>query len=284
MNKNFLTLLLFASLSTFFFSQQIFAQFGLPFIGGHGPKQFGVRYDYFDAANIHQIVGEFSRTRNFGGLTSRSPLGYFSTMNFAGGARFLTDRDSTSFVWRIGLVDAEFQRKIWIIGVTIVDLDRSGSLDRNFRWANGRIGPGFTIGGKKLSISPQFVGVIGSSSLILGKENYSALGKNADSTFAGIEAGFRAALPVRIGRRVLLVGMYTDRTLIDGPEPHFKTFLGELRVHLGKRRKSVTFFANYRRETVSFNNSSLEIENNFVQAGLRLNLIPERRVNPWDDF
>ena len=284
MNKNFLSLLLIACLSTIFFSQQIFAQLGLPFISGRVPKQFGVRYDYYDAANIHQVVGTFSRTRNFVGATGHSPLGYFSSTYFAAGARFLTDRDSTSFVWRAGLVDAEFQRKIWVVGVTIVDLDRSGPLDRNFRWANGRIGPGFTIGGKSFSISPQFVGVVGSSSLILGKENYGALGKNADSTFAGIEAGFRAALPVSIGRRILLVGMYTDRTLIDGPEPHFKTVSGELRVRLGKRRKSVTFFASYRRETVNFNNSSLEIENNFVQAGLRLNLIPERRVNPWDDF
>lgn len=264
----------------------LFAQRGaVPLLGGGGPQQFGVRYDYFDPGISHQITAEFSRSRPLGMRPGASPLSYFTSLNLAAGLRFLTQADSSKFVWRIGLFDGEFQRSLWVLGLTIVDLNRSGPLSRDFRWVNGRIGPGLTIGNRRWGISPQMVGTIGFSSVILGRENYNHAGILTDSTFAGLDAGFRTAVAVRIGTRLLLAGKYQERLVVNGPEPHFKTLGAEVRLRFGKLRgNALSFTASFAREQLDFNNAGGEVENRFFQVGLRLSRAGRRPPSPWDEL
>ncbi len=257
----------------------------LPLLGGGGPQQFGLRYDYFDPGVIHQITAEFSRSRPLGMRPGASPLRYFTSLNLTAGLRFLPQADSSKLVWRIGLLDGEFQRRLWVLGLTIVDLDRSGPLSRDFRWVNGRIGPGLTLGNRRWGISPQLVGTIGFSSVILGQKNYPHPEISTDATFAGLDAGFRAMVAVRIGARFLLAGKYQERRVVNGPEPHFKTLGTELRLRFGKLRgNALTFTASFAREQLDFTHAGGEVENGFFQVGLRYNRAARRVPSPWDEL
>jgi hypothetical protein len=169
-------------------------------------------------------------------------------------------------------------------GFTVLDLDKTGTLEENFRWVNARIGPGFSLGSRKFSLGVRALGTIGIHSIVLGRDNYREIGPAADSTLSGIEVGYRVAVPLQIGSRILLLGEWNDRILVDTPEPRFKTLLGGLRVILGKADGAkFVLSANYRREEVTFTDSTLKIKNNFFQARLQYSPAPPRPRSPFDD-
>ena len=222
--------------------------------------------------------------RHFGLVNPKAPLTYMSSFNWALGARFNTRQDSTSFIWRINLVDAEMKRKLLAFGFTIVDLDRTGPMERNYRWVNGRVGPGIMLGGRKFSIGAKAMGTIGAHSIILGRDNYGVLGQTADSTISGLEAGYRITVPMRIGGRILLHGEYSDRVLVKSPEPRFKTLSGGLRIAFGTLEgPKFLLLASYRQEELSFNNSDLKIDNNYFQLGIRFVPAPPKRRSQFDE-
>ncbi len=254
-----------------------------------GPGTFrgmtlGVRYNYFDPAVVHQAMAEGGQVRYFGLISPKAPLTYTSSINWVLGARFNTDGDSTDFIWRFNIADGEVKRKLLAYGYTILDLDQSGSLKRNFRWVNVRVGPGVSVGGQKLSFGVKVMGTLGIHSIRFGKDNYSELGNMADSTLSGIEAGFRITAPLQIASKLMLFGEYSDRVLVDGQEPRFKTFSGGLRLAFGKPRGAKFILsASYHREEVSFNDSPLEFDNNFFQAQIQFTPAPPKPRSQFDD-
>lgn len=100
-----------------------------------------------------------------------------------------------------------------------------------------------------------------------------------------MEAGYRLGLSLWLLRRLSISGDYSERILVDGPEPHFKIWSGEARVMPGSIGNAlVTVFARYSQEKTELRDFPLNRENQNITAGVRFTLIPRRPpVDPWDN-
>lgn len=122
---------------------------------GRGPMTLGIQYDYVDPSASHQILGTFSQPIPFGFRCGASGAPSFSRMSFlnlAGGVRFGGEQDSSEFRWRAGLLDGDINRKLILIGGTILDYDKTGLLEKDFRWFNLRLGLSPTLGSQSLRL------------------------------------------------------------------------------------------------------------------------------------
>ena len=256
---------------------------------GRGPMNLGIQYDYVDPSASHQILGTFSQPMPLGfrrgGRGAPSPGGQMSFLNLAGGIRFGSEKDSTEFRWRAGLLDGDINRGLFLIGGSILDYDKTGLLEKDFRWFNLRLGLSPTLGSRKFSITPRVIGILGAGSWELGQANYKEFGLAADSSLSGVEAGYRLGLSLRLLRRLSVSAEYSERILVDGPEPHFKTWSGEARVMPGSIGNAmVAVFVRYSQEKVELRDFPLKRENQNIRAGVRFTLIPRRPpVDPWDN-
>lgn len=260
---------------------------GVPGLG-RGPMALGIQYDYIDPSGSHQILGTFSQPMPLGFRRGSSGTPSFSRMSFlnlAGGIRFGGEQDSTEFRWRAGLLDGNINRRLILIGGTLLDYDKTGLLEKDFRWFNLRLGISPALGSRKFSITPRVVGMVGAGSWELGQANYNEFGLAADSSLSGVEAGYRLGLSLWLLRRLSISADYSERILVDGPEPHFKTWSGEARVMPGSIGNAiVAVYVRYSQETAELRDFSPARENQNISAGVRFTLIPRRPpVDPWDN-
>jgi hypothetical protein len=195
------------------------------------------------------------------------------------------ENDSTEFRWRAGLLDGNINRRLILIGGTILDYDKSGLLEKDFRWFNLRFGLSPILGSRKFSVTPQVIGIVGAGSWQLGQANYKEFGLAADSSLSGVEAGYRLGLSLRLPWRFSLSGDYGERFLVDGPEPHFKTWNGEARVMPGSIGNAmVVVFVRYSQEKTELRDFPVTRENRNISAGVRFTIIPRPPpVDPWDN-
>ncbi len=263
-----------------------FAQrgFGRGGFGGQ-PSTLGIHYTYVDPSGIQQVNGEFMQLRDLARVPGASPLSYVSTAMLAAGARFGGTLDSAEFRWRAGLMDANLNRRLMVIGLTLLDFDRSGPLFEDFRWIQGRLGLGKTLRHRKLAISGQIYGVVGRTRIEMGREYYQEFGRVVDSTLSGLETGFSVGVGLRYGRKLVLKGSYFDRVIVKSPEPHFTGFTAEANYYPGSVAGNlVRLFVLWRFEETEINASDIVIENTFISAGVRVTLRPRRRDTSsiWD--
>jgi hypothetical protein len=254
---------------------------------GSGPMTLGIQYDYFDPSAFHQILGTFSQTMPLGfrrGEAGVPSLNRMSFLNLAGGVRFGGERDSTEFRWHAGLLEGDINHGFLLIGATILDYDKSGILEKDFRWFNLRLGLSKGVGSRKILVIPEILASVGAGSWELGKANYQYLGSIVDSFLSGVEAGYRAGLSLALARKLTLYAGYSERVLVDNLEPHFKTWNAEARVLFGKIEGAVIdLFARYSEEKTELRDTGILQENKNIKAGFRITLIPKRpRENPWD--
>ena len=264
------------------FAQRGFGRGGL----GGQPAALGVRYDYIDPGGIQQLVAEFSQLRDLGRLPGASPLSYIATAMLAAGTRFGGTLDSAVFRWRAGLMDANFNRRLMMIGFTLLDFDRSGLLYQDFRWIQARLGLSKTFRQRRFAISGHFYGVLGRTTIELGQDFYGGLGNSVDSSLSGLETGFNAGVGLRVGRRFLLKAGYFDRVIVKNVEPHFTGFEGELRYYPGAiAGNAVQVFARWRYEESEFNDRDTVVENTLFTGGVQVSFRPPRRNRGsiWDD-
>jgi hypothetical protein len=256
---------------------------GLPFLG-RGPLTLGIQYDYFDPADHHQVIATLSQTGMGGFRRDRtSSLIQISTLMLAGGVLFNNSFDTTKFRWRAGFLDVNINRKLLFIGGTLLDYDQSKLLEKDFRWFNLRLGFAPILGKHSFFISPKAIGTFGAGSWKLGNNNYSALGNVADTTYSGMEGGFQVGLDISFLRRLHISTDYSERILVDGQEPHFKTWKAELRYLVGKIGNDiVNLYIQYQQQNVEILDSDSIQENIDLRAGVQITFIPEiPPVKPW---
>ncbi len=258
------------------------AQLGM-LLGGRGPIKLGLRYNSSQSGEIHQGIAEFSRT-----MPLRASAGsYMSYLNFALGYRFDTIADTTFIRWRAGILKMNMMRKNLAIGLSLVYYDKSGFLHENVQWVNLKIGPGFTVGNRRFSLSPKVQVSAGPGKKELGQANYPAFGALADSTLRGLEAGYHAEVAMRIGRRIFLNGDYSNSVMIDTPEPHFDRLGISAVINIARiSNNTIVFHFRYLRETVEINNADLRQENDFFKAGINVILgrTPQSKKPSWENF
>ena len=286
MHKSILAFVLVLTIA-FSLNDTLFAQRGLGRGGmgfGRGPATYGLHYDYFDPSGVHQVMASFSRIMPLGMRPGASPTARITTLNLSGGVRFSGPVDSTEFRWRAALFDGNFNRKWLRIGVTIADLNQSGRMKEDYRWVTLRMGPNPHFGSSKIILSPHAVGIIGLGAWELGQINYSKLLTLADSSLSGLEVGYQFGMALALARRVILLADYTERVLVAGPEPRFKTLGIESRLRLGKLLGGMlNLVARYEHEDTELNDITLTQENRQLRVGITLTPIPRRREpNPWD--
>lgn len=255
------------------------AQLGM-LLGGRGPINLGLRYNSSQSGEVHQGIAEFSRTMP-------RPGGYMSYVNLALGYRFDTIADTTVLRWRAGLLKMNTMRKNLAIGLSLVYYDKSGFLHEDVQWVNLKIGPGFTVGNRRFSVSPKVQVSAGPGKKELGQANYPTFGALADSTLRGLEAGYHAEVAIRIGRRIFLNGNYSNSVMIDTPEPHFDRLGISALINIARiSNNTIAFHFRYLRETVEINNSDLRQENDFFKTGINVILgrTPQRKKPSWENF
>ncbi len=255
------------------------AQLGI-LLGGRGPINLGLRYNSSQSGEVHQGIAEFSRTMP-------RPGGYMSYVNLALGYRFDTIADTTVLRWRAGLLKMNTMRKNLAIGLSLVYYDKSGFLHEDVQWVNLKIGPGFTVGNRRFSVSPKVQVSAGPGKKELGQSNYPAFGALADSTLRGLEAGYHAEAAIRIGRRIFLNGGYSNSVMIDTPELHFDRLGISALINIARiSNNTIAFHFRYLRETVEINNSDLQQENDFFKVGINVILgrTPQRKKPSWENF
>lgn len=285
-NKNIAGKVLFSLVLLLFFFSSLFAQRGFgrrPGMGG-GLMTLGLRYDNFDPANDHQIIGQFSFRRPVARRGALSPGSYISNIILAGGARFVSG-DSTVFRWRAGLLDAHISRKIWVMGVTLLDYDKTGIPEENLRWFNLRFGLGPTFGKRKIAFSPRLTGSVGSSRLKLGRTDYPDLASIADSTISGLQAGYKGSVTLAIKGQFLLSADYGEKVLFDTPEPHILVTGVQATLRLGKKLvKPFAVYFRYEKERVKIATTNLRQDNRRILAGISYIILPQHKKEKPDDW
>ena len=257
------------------------AQPRLPF--GRGPVRLGIQYNNFDPATLHQVTATLSQTGGTGirrNITSHIQI---SSLNLAGGIRFDSQFNSAEFRWRAGLLDLNINRKLLLFGGTLLDYDKSQRLDKDFRWFNIRLGLRPTLGRRSISISPYLIGTVGAGSWRLGQTNYPKLDMVADSSYSGVEGGYRCGLSVRFTRKLTISAEFAGRILVDGQEPRFHTISTEVGYILGTINKNIVgLFIKYFDEKTNIRDSDIKQENRMITAGIYLTIIPKMpEVIPW---
>lgn len=267
-------------------AQPGFGRGGMGF--GRGPMALGIQYEYFDPSAIHQILGSLSKTIPIGAgrRPGASPLARGSFLNLNGGIRFGGNLDSTEFRWRVAVIDADIYRRFFRFGFTIVDLDKTGILDKDYRWVNFRLGLAPGIGSQTVFVSPFVMGIAGIGSWEMGAVNYPGSGSIADSSLSGSEAGYQFGIVLGIFRHIIVTADYKERILVDGPEPRFKTWGGEIRLMPGRKfrmfGRGIHLYIRYEREKLELNDSILTEKNIRLKAGIQFIPAPPKKRNPWE--
>jgi hypothetical protein len=261
-------------------SDRLFAQFGSLASSG-APISLGIQYDYYDPAILHQITARFGMTRYSDFVPEGSPFAQSTSLGLAGGIRFGPGNE-TDFRWRISLLNGNVPyKKLFIFGISLLDINKTGLLEEDYLLAEGRAGFAPVLGGKTLSFCPRLAGTIGGGSLILGEDNYADIAiadtLNTLVRLSGLQLGFKAGFAVRIKQNFLLMADYSDRTLFDGTEPRFRSLSGELRWLAGNRRKAFRFFVRYQHENASLNKLPLEHDNNSITGGVTYSFQPQSK-------
>lgn len=248
------------------------------------PLSIGVTYAYSDPSFLHQVEGRLRFTREWGVLPGRSPFSHVTVIDVAVGGRFARG-DSTEVRWRAALLDADFSRRWTTFGFTLIDLDRQGLLEEDFRWANLRVGLGRAVGSRQFALFPEVRGSAGVGRWKVGLVHYPALGLDEQRKLKGLEVSYLARLTLTAARRLMLSAGYGERVLVDAPEPHLKTFRLEGSLRSGRPGKSflrLTFY--YLRERSNLNDRPGEQVNKRFGAGLLLTLMRRPRPVPSDIF
>ena len=195
-----------------------------------------------------------------------------STMNLAAGLRFGAG-DSTEVRWRAGLLDADMIRKFLSFGVTLLDYNMGGMLERDFVYFNLRFGPALRLGNPKFTAIARVAGAIGRSAVVLGETNYPGTGLDEDKELSGFEAGYKSMLSLSLMRRLILSADYGERILDTVPEPNFKTLGVEAQVRLGGERiGGKNLFLRFERQELSLSENGFEQVGNLIT--LRLQILP----------
>ena len=257
--------------------------FGPGFLFGRGPVRLGIQYNNFDPATLHQVTATLSQP---GGMSFRQKAPsriQISSLNLAGGVRFDSQFNSAEFRWRAGLLDLNINRKLLLIGGTLLDYDKSNRLDKDLRWFNVRLGLRPTLGRRLISISPFLIGTVGAGSWRLGQTNYPKLDMIADSSYSGVEGGYRTGLSVRFTRKLTISAEFARRILVDGQEPRFQTISAKVGYMLGTINKNIVgLYVKYFGEKTNIRDSDIKQENRMITAGIYITLIPKiPEVVPW---
>ncbi len=257
------------------------AQPRLPF--GRGPVRLGIQYNNFDPATLHQVTATLSQTGGTGIRRNVTSHIQISSLNLAGGIRFDSQFNSAEFRWRAGLLDLNINRKLLLFGGTLLDYDKSNRLDKDLRWFNLRLGLRPSLGRRSISISPYLIGTVGAGSWRLGQTNYPKLDMIADSSYSGVEGGYRCGLSVRFTRKLTISAEFSGRILVDGQEPRFHTISTEVGYMLGTINKNIVgLFIKYFDEKTNIRDSDIKQENRMITAGIYITLIPKiPEVVPW---
>ena len=251
-----------------------------------GPGALGLRYDYVDPAAVHQALLTYSMARPMGFAGRGAPLNRVSAWNLAIGARFGVDDDRENVRWRAALMEADWQRRWLAMGTTVLDFDRTGRLERDFRWVQFRLGIGRSLHFGPLTATPQVLGRLGLTRIDAGRLHYAdpAFTRLADSTLAGVEIGYRGGVVATWRQVVTLNGWMEERLIVDGPEPRLRTFGVALRAPLGGGEGfRLALRVSATRETVTLTDVDGELESDAVRAELLWFRLPKRR-NPIDDW
>ena len=259
----------------------VWAQPRLPF--GRGPVRLGIQYNNFDPATLHQVTATLSQTGGTGIRRNVTSHIQISSLNLAGGIRFDSQFNSAEFRWRAGLLDLNINRKLLLFGGTLLDYDKSNRLDKDLRWFNLRLGLRPSLGRRSISISPYLIGTVGAGSWRLGQTNYPKLDMIADSSYSGVEGGYRCGLSVRFTRKLTISAEFSGRILVDGQEPRFHTISTEVGYMLGTINKNIIgLLVIYYDEKTNIRDSDIKQENRMITAGIYITLIPKiPEVVPW---
>lgn len=223
------------------------------------------RYDYLSAQQIHQPVIETAQIVPLGGFQAATLAmqSHLSLLRLSAGMRGGSNLNQ-ELRWQASLFDADLYRAPFALGATVMDYNRAGRFKQQTRWLAFRVGPALRLGWSWGAVEPRLVGSAGVSSLTPGAA-YSNLGAAANRKLTGVDLGYRAELPLRLGTRFVASGSAGQRILMDKQnlKIHEVRLEGQVMVST-----ALQLFVQHRWERVTFLNRMQT--NRHLRAGFRV--------------
>ena len=166
------------------------------------------------------------------------------------------DFSAYDFRWGVGLLNMDYIRTPYSMGITLLEYAKYGLLEHELKWVNVRVGPSILLGSTRNYITLRTVGIGGITTIQPGTFSYAGLAPEADLMFRKrtYEFGYQGELEVFLGNIFYVSGAYSHKRFAAGLKPQFDRISGSVGVRINAY---ISLLGSYTMESAKAGSSTL---------------------------